>query len=67
MLAFIKLLANIVDLYFYMVLVYVILGLLINFNVVNRMNGFVSSIYQSLTMLVEPVLGFIRKHLNRLG
>lgn len=42
-------------------IVYVILGLLISFGIVNRYNRFISAVYEALTRLMEPVLRPIRK------
>ncbi|MBL8665765.1 MAG: YggT family protein [Candidatus Odyssella sp.] len=42
-------------------IVYVILGLLISFGIVNPYNRFISAVYEALTRLMEPVLRPIRK------
>lgn len=42
-------------------IIYVVLGLLINFGVVNAYNRFVSGLYEGLHRLVEPVLRPIRR------
>ncbi len=44
-------------------LIYIILGLLIQFNVVNLHNQLVSIIYKTLSAIFEPVLRLIRKYL----
>ena len=64
MLALINLLVNIVNIYFHMMVIYVIMGLLISFDVINRMNRVVSGIYQSLATLIEPALALIRQHIT---
>lgn len=48
-------------------IVYIILGLLINFNVVNRWHPIVGKIYEALNKLFEPMLAPIRKNLPDLG
>ena len=42
-------------------IIYVVLGLLINFGVVNAYNRFVSGLYEGLHRLVEPILRPIRR------
>ena len=42
-------------------IIYVVLGLLINFGVVNAYNRFVSGLYEGLSRMVEPILRPIRK------
>ena len=42
-------------------IVYVILGLLISFGVVNPYNRVISGIYEALTRLMEPILRPIRR------
>ncbi len=48
-------------------MVYIILGLLINFNVVNRWHPIVGKIYEALHKLFEPMLAPIRRRLPDLG
>ena len=43
--------------------IYIILGLLIQFNVVNLHNQLVNIIYKTLSAIFEPVLRLIRKYL----
>ena len=50
-------------LYCLVVLVHVILGLLVAFNVVNSRNQFVGVVWQITARLVEPVLARIRRWL----
>lgn len=61
MISLLKLFDSILDLYTYVVLAYVILSWLINFNVVNAYNAFVQTIQDITTRLVEPVLVRIRR------
>lgn len=50
-----------------LVIVQFVLGLLISFNVVNMRNQFVSSIWQALNALLEPILRPVRKLLPDTG
>ncbi|RVU07699.1 YggT family protein [Novosphingobium umbonatum] len=49
------------------VIVQVILGLLISFNVVNLHNAFVAGIWQALNAILEPILRPIRRILPNTG
>jgi YggT family protein len=42
-------------------IIYVVLGLLISFGIVNPYNRFISGVYEALTRLMEPILRPIRK------
>ena len=57
----------ILGLYLILLFVYVILGLLINFGVVNAYNRAVSMIYEFLMRITEPVLRPVRRILPNLG
>lgn len=50
-----------------LVIVQFVLSLLISFNVVNMRNQFVSSIWQALNALLEPILRPVRKLLPDTG
>lgn len=50
-----------------LLLVYIIISLLVSFNVINTYNQFVSIVYGSLYKLFEPVLKPIRNALPDLG
>lgn len=56
--------ANII---FWLVLIYVILGWLVNFNVINLQNDLVRQIYYGINRLVEPMLAPIRRFLPSAG
>jgi len=49
------------------VIVQFIMGLLIAFNVISMSNQYVSAIYQSLNMILDPVLKPIRKFMPDTG
>ncbi len=56
-------------LWFYslLLIIYVVMGLLINFGVVNAYNRVVSGIYEFLVRITEPVLRPIRRILPNFG
>lgn len=53
--------------YIWILIIYVVTGLLINFGVVNAYNRVVSGIYEFLVRITEPVLRPIRRILPNLG
>lgn len=53
---------QVINLYFYVVFAWVIMGLLMHFNIINRFQPLVSRVYQALEQMVEPVLRPIRKY-----
>ena len=57
----------VIDLYFYVVFAWIIMSVLISFNVINRHQPLVSRIFEALEQLVEPALRPIRKHLPAVG
>lgn len=62
---FIDLISNIISLVNMGLLLWIVLGLLIQFDIVNRYNPLVSRIYSALSRLFEPLLAPIRTRLNR--
>ena len=50
-----------------LLLIYIIISLLVSFNVINAYNQFVSIVYGSLYKLFEPILKPIRNSLPDLG
>jgi YggT family protein len=50
-----------------LILVQFVIGMLLAFNVINRSNEFVLSIYNSINSLLEPVLGPIRRMMPSTG
>lgn len=58
---------KIIDLYQFLLIIYVIMGWLEAFNVLNRYNRLVYSIHTVLFRLIEPVLSPIRRFLPDLG
>lgn len=63
---FINLLGSVIHIYIMIVIVWVVLSILIQYDVVNRYNRLVSQIFVGLGQLVEPALEPIRKLLRKL-
>lgn len=61
------LLSSLISLLSFVLLVYVILSLLISFNILNRHQPLVSRVYYALERLLEPLLSPIRRTLPDLG
>ncbi len=64
---FIWLILNLLNIYFYIILITVIMSWLIGFNVINGSNPYVRQIRYALQRLTEPLLGPIRRFLPDLG
>lgn len=63
----IELLITVIDLYWYVLIAWIVLSWLISFGVVNRYQPFVQRINFALFRLTEPFLKPIRKHMPDLG
>ena len=61
------LILNLLNLYFWVILITVIMSWLIGFNVINGANPYVRQISYALHRLTEPLLGPIRRMLPDLG
>lgn len=61
------LLYMILKLYGWALLIWIILTWLINFNVVNRYNRFISTVEYLLFKLTDPVLGYVRRYIRPTG
>ncbi len=61
------LIIQIISLYQFILIVYIIASWLISFNIINTSNGFVRSIMQALYRLCEPILRSVRQFLPNLG
>ena len=61
------LLIQIINLFQFILIVYIILTWLVNFNVINTGNRFVYSILDTLYRLCEPSLNFVRRYLPTFG
>ena len=55
------------QIYKYAVIIYVIINMLMSFDIINNNNRFVSVVYNFLYRLNEPLLNFIRKFIPTLG
>ena len=61
------LIIQIVNIYQFFLLIYIITTWLINFNIINTSNRFVYSVVNALYRLCEPSLKFVRQYLPNLG
>lgn len=64
---FVWIISQILGIYSFIVIVWIILSWLIGFNVVNRHNRFVQTVEHILSRLVEPVLRPIRRFVPPIG
>ena len=64
---FVILIYRIIDIYFYILILNVILSWLIAFNVINTYNRFVAMILYATQRLTNPLLNPIRRFLPNLG
>jgi YggT family protein len=62
---FVDLLSNIIFLINLALMVWIVLGLLIHFDIVNRSSPIVNTIYTTLGRLVEPLLRRIRRAIGK--
>ena len=61
------LLIQIINLFQFILVVYIIGTWLINFNIINANNRFVFSIMQGMYRLCEPSLNFVRRYIPNFG
>ena len=61
------LIIQIINLFEIVLIVYIILTWLINFNIINTANRFVYTIMDGLYRLCEPSLNFVRRYLPSFG
>ena len=61
------LIIQIISLYQFLLLVYIIATWLVNFNIINVSNRFVYSIIQVLYRLCEPSLNLVRRYIPNFG
>lgn len=64
---FINLIVTILNVYGWILIIWIILSILISFDIINRYNPVVSKISHALYKLTEPVLGKIRKYMPDFG
>lgn len=63
---FIDLISNIISLINLALIIWIVLGLLIHFDVVNRHQPLVARVFDALTRLLEPLLRPIRRTLSKI-
>ena len=61
------LIIQIINLFQFILIVYIILTWLVNFNIINTGNRFVYTILDALYRLCEPSLNFVRRYLPTFG
>ena len=61
------LIIQIINLYQFLLLVYIIATWLVNFNIINVSNRFVYSIMEVLYRLCEPSLNIVRRYIQNFG
>ncbi len=61
------LLIQIISLYQFVLVVYIISTWLVNFNIINTSNRFVYTIMDTLYRMCEPILSYIRKFVPTFG
>ena len=61
------LIIQIIDLYQYILLIYIIATWLLNFNIINSSNRFVYSVMEVMYRLCEPSLSLVRKYIPNFG
>ena len=64
---FLRLMIQAISLYKFMLFIYIILGWLENFNIINRYNQLVYGIHNFLFKIIEPVLTPIRRIMPNFG
>jgi len=67
MLSLLNLVSTVIQLYIYALFIFIILGWLVQFNVINSQNRFVYLVMDFLYRVTEPVLRPIRNVLPNLG
>ena len=61
------LIIQIINLFQFVLIIYIILTWLVNFNIINTSNRFVYNILDALYRLCEPSLNFVRRYLPTFG
>ena len=67
MVSLLGLLIQIINLFQFILIIYIICMWLINFNVINTSNRFVFTIMDAMHRICEPSLSFIRRYLPTFG
>ena len=58
---------QIINLYQFILLVYIIATWLINFNIINTSNRFIYSIMEAMYRLCEPSINIVRRYIPKFG
>ena len=61
------LIIQVINLYQFILIIYIIAMWLVNFNIINTSNGFVYSLIEAMHRLCEPSLRLVRKYLPNFG
>ena len=61
------LIIQVINLFQFVLIIYIILTWLVNFNIINTGNRFVYSILDALYRLCEPSLNFVRRYIPTFG
>jgi len=61
------LIVQIINLLQFLLIIYIVLSWLINFNILNTNNRFVFSLMDALYRICEPILNYVRKFLPTFG
>ena len=61
------LIIQIINLFQFILIIYIIGTWLVNFNIINTSNRFVYSVMEAMYRLCEPSLNFVRKYLPAFG
>jgi YggT family protein len=64
---FLELFITIIDLYKLILIVWIIMSWLINFNIINRYQPLVSRVYGFLNQVTYPILGRMRDYIPLIG
>jgi YggT family protein len=65
--ALLQILAMVTNVIIMLVIIQFVIGLLFAFNVINRSNEFVVQLYNSINMVLEPLLAPIRRFMPNTG
>ncbi len=61
------LIIQLINLYQFILLIYIIATWLLNFNIINSSNRFVYSVMEAMYRLCEPVLSLVRRYIPNFG
>ena len=67
MIYLLSLLIQIINLFQFILIIYIVSMWLVNFNIINTSNRFVYSIMDAMYRLCEPSLNFVRRYLPTFG